>query len=96
MTETIVLKRKTKEQFITINFEGTTFNLPLGGSVPFVTLQKLKTDSGVTEFLEQYVPADLMATLTSDDIAQIFTVWNDETAKSQGLTVGESQASEGS
>ena len=94
MTE-IVLKRK-KEQFITFNLEGTTFNLPLGGSVPFVTLQKLKTDSGVTEFLEQYVPADLMATLTSDDIAQIFTAWNDATAKSQGLTVGESQASAGS
>lgn len=96
MTEIVLKRKKEKEEFITINFEGVVFNLPLGGSVPFVTLQKLKTDSGVTEFLGQYVPADLMATLTSDDIAQIFTVWNDETAKSQGLTVGESQASAGS
>lgn len=87
MTE-VVLKRK-KEEFITIILGDDRFNLPLGGSVPFVTLQKMKTEGGVIEFLGKYIPAEILETLTSDDITQIFTAWSKETEKSQGVSVGE-------
>lgn len=87
MTE-IVLKRK-KEQFITIDFDGTKFNLPLGGSVPFVTLQKMKSEDGIMEFLGKYIPAEVLETLTSDDVTQIFTAWSKATEEAQGVNVGE-------
>lgn len=87
MTE-VILKKK-KEEFITIIIGDDKFNLPLGGSVPFVTLQKLKTEDGILNFLGKYIPTEVLETLTSDDITQIFTAWSNETKKSQGVEVGE-------
>lgn len=88
MTE-VILNRKKIENLV-VKIEDKEYSIPLGGSVPLVTLRKLKTEEGVINFIGSYIPEEVMNTLTGDDFKQILTAWNKATLESQGLPVGES------
>lgn len=91
----VVLKRKETEVLV-INIEDKKYSLPLGGSIPFKKLKKLKTEEGIFEFLAEHLPAEVIDTLTTSDITQIFTAWSEATRKATGATPGEFIASRSS
>ena len=88
MAEVTLKKRDT--EVLKINIGDKTYSLPLGGSIPYKQLKKLKTEDGIFEFLSAHLPTEIMDVLSTEDIKTIFSAWGEATKKQSGLKLGES------
>ena len=86
----VTLKKRDQIDVLKINIGDKSYSLPLGGSVPYKTLKKLKTEDGIFEFLAEHIPEKVLDELTSNDITTIFTAWSEATKAENGATPGES------
>lgn len=85
----VILKKKQVE-VLKVTIEDKTYSIPLGGSLPYKTLKKLKSEDGTFEFLQEYIPEEVIDDLTSNDIAEILRAWTKATEENTGLKSGES------
>ena len=66
MAEVTLKKRET--EVLKINIGDKSYSLPLGGSIPYKQLKKLKTEDGIFEFLSAHLPEEVMDILSTEDI----------------------------
>lgn len=83
------LKRKETET-LRINLGEESFQLPLQGGMTFKEAQKYKTPAGTYEYLKAQIPEHIFEALTMDEYSEIVKVWNDESMKAMGISLGES------
>lgn len=85
-----VTLKKREIEVLKINIGDKSYSLPLGGSIPYKQLKKLKTEDGIFDFLSAHLPEEVMDTLSTEDIKAIFSAWGEATRKQSGLKLGES------
>lgn len=85
-----VTLRNEKTEVLVVNIGKEKYNVPLGGSLPFAKLKKLKTDEDTINFFKEYIPEEIVDALTLSELKTLAQAWSDATKESQGLTPGES------
>lgn len=72
-----------------VTIEGKKYNIPLGGSVPYGKIKKIKTDDDLINFFKEYIPEDVFETLLVKEVRTISNAWGEATKEAQGASLGE-------
>lgn len=92
----VIIKKKEQIEVLKATIGDKTYSIPLASSVPYKQLKNLKTTDQVIQLFEKYIPEEVMDELLTDEITQLVKAWRDATVETQGVSVGESSASEDS
>ena len=92
----VIIKKKEQIEVLKATIGDKTYSIPLASSVPYKQLKNLKTTDQVIQFFEKYIPEEVMEELLTDEITQLVKAWRDATVETQGVSAGESSASEDS
>ena len=84
--------RPTKEMF-ELELDDKVFKIPLGSDILYDDLLLLDTTAGQRTFFARYIPAEIISTLTVEDMTDIMNGWSEATTKAAGISTGESSAS---
>lgn len=72
-----------------VRIKDEEYSIPLGGSIPYGKLKKMKTDDDFIKFFEEHIPVKVFETLTINEIKSLSKAWSDATKEAQGITLGE-------
>lgn len=90
---------KKPGKFLTVEIEGKKYNIPLASSLKvkeirkLLKLKKLSEDEQfdfMIDFFSKYLGEELVDELTSEDLTELFTLWNKANEQAGGMTTGES------
>lgn len=90
---------KKPGKFLTVEIEGKKYNIPLASSLKvkeirkLLKLKKLSEDEQfdfMIDFFSKYLGEELVDELTSEDLTELFTLWNKANEQTGGMTTGES------
>lgn len=83
------LKKKEAET-LKINIGDTSFHIPLQGSLTLKEALLVGKPEGAYSYLKKTVPKEIFDNLTADQYKELINVWNEESLKASGKTLGES------
>ena len=98
------LTQKNKS-YLTLEIEGKTYNIPLANAMKVKEVRKLmkitKLDDNeqldlMFDFLSEHMGAEVVDEMLTEDVKEIFELWGKANAQAEGLTLGESMASQSS
>ena len=90
---------KKPGKFLTVEIEGKKYNIPLASSLKvkeirkLLKLKKLSEDEQfdfMIDFFSKYLGEELVDEFTSEDLTELFTLWNKANEQAGGMTTGES------
>lgn len=81
--------KKHEIECLTVKIGDKAYNIPLGNSLKFKELKKLKNEDEIVKFFEKYLSVEVMDELTAGDLKQIIEAWSDATQKASGAKLGE-------
>lgn len=90
---------KKPGKFLTVEIEEKKYNIPLASSLKvkeirkLLKLKKLSEDEQfdfMIDFFSKYLGEELVDELTSEDLTELFTLWNKANEQAGGMTTGES------
>lgn len=73
-----------------VKYGEKSYMIPLGNHIPVKRIKALKTDDDIMKFLAQYMPKEVVDSLTVAQFSAIVRAWTAETKKVSGVTPGES------
>ncbi|MGX8721326.1 MAG: hypothetical protein ACSW79_09530 [Eubacteriales bacterium] len=83
-----VLKRREKKELKFI-IDGKDYYIPLSGSLPVKMLAQLDTPEGTMSFVKEYIPGDVVDSLTRDEYNELVKAWVEISHEDSGIKVGE-------
>lgn len=78
-----------ERKVLKINIGEESYSLPLLGSLTIKEATRLDTQDGTVAFITDYIPKDVMETLTVDDLNAIIKAWK-SASDLEGISLGES------
>lgn len=84
-----------ERETIRFNYKDTSFDIPLASSLPLQELTKFRSGStqerynNMIAFLEQYIPLEVYAAMTSGELMQVIKAWSSASEEVAGVTPGE-------
>ena len=83
-------EERAKDNNLGVIIGDKTYLIPLGNALKVKELKKLKNEDDFMKFFEEYLPKEVLDTLTVDDFKAIAEAWSAETEKASGVKSGES------
>lgn len=83
-----VLKRREKKNLKFV-IDGKDYYIPLSGSLPVKKLAQLDTPEGTMSFVKEYIPGDVVDSLTRDEYNELVKAWVEISHEDSGIKVGE-------
>ena len=85
----ITVGNPKERKVLKINIGEKSYSLPLLGSLTMKEAKRLDTEEGTVAFVNDYIPNDVMETLTVDDLNTIIKAWK-SASDLEGISLGES------
>ena len=85
----ITVGSQKERKVLKINIGEESYSLPLLGSLTIKEATRLDTQDGTVAFITDYIPKDVMETLTVDDLNAIIKAWK-SASDLEGISLGES------
>lgn len=85
----ITVGNPKERKVLKINIGEESYSLPLLGSLTIKEATRLDTQDGTVAFITDYIPKDVMETLTVDDLNAIIKAWK-SASDLEGISLGES------
>lgn len=91
--------KKNDAAYLSVEIEGKTYRIPLSRSLKIKEVRKLmklsKLDEGeqfdfMVDFFGNYLGADVVDNLTTDDLVQLIGLWKTANEQAGDLSLGES------
>ena len=85
----ITVGNPKERKVLKINIGEESYSLPLLGSLTMKEAKRLDTEEGTVAFVNDYIPGDVLETLTVDDVNAIIKAWK-SASDLEGISLGES------
>jgi len=85
----ITVGNSKERKVLKINIGEESYSLPLLGSLTMKEAKRLDTEEGTVAFVNDYIPGDVLETLTVDDVNAIIKAWK-SASDLEGISLGES------
>lgn len=87
MAEFTLKRREVKT--MSIHIDDKTYHLPLAGSLPPKKVASLDTAEKTLDFIKEYIPANVVDSLTQDEYTDLVQAWGEASKEASGLKQGE-------
>lgn len=77
----ITLGNKKEKKVLKVNIGKETYSVPLTGSLTIAEIKEFKATEDGFDFFRKYIPAEVIDSLTFDDLRALSDAWKAESAK---------------